>query len=65
MRSRRFVSCRVSYDLKTGAFRMPAYVEITPDEFIANPAVEHLQAKARSVAQPTQLRVVEGGQPKQ
>jgi hypothetical protein len=60
-RSRRFVSLRVSYDLKTGTFRMPAFVEIGPDEFIENPAAKHLQAKTRSAAQVMQLRIVDGG----
>jgi hypothetical protein len=60
-RSRRFVSLRISYDLKTGAFRMPAFVEIAPGRFTENPALRHLQVKTRSVAQPTQLRVLDGG----
>ena len=59
--SRRTVSLRVSYDLKTGAFKMPAYIQIAPDEFILNPAVKHLQTKTRSVTQVTQLRILDGG----
>jgi hypothetical protein len=60
-RSRRIVSLRVSYDLQTGTFRMPAFIEIAPNEFIKNPAVEPLQVKARSVAQVAQLRILDGG----
>ena len=60
-RPRRVVSLRVSYDLKTGTFRMPAFVEIAPDEFIENPAAKYLQIGTRSVAHPTQLSVIDGG----
>lgn len=62
-RSRHVVSLRVRYDLRTGAFTYPAFILVTPDNFIENPIGKVLQKRLRAVAAPTQLSVIEGGRP--
>jgi hypothetical protein len=41
--NRNWVSLRVHWNPKTGAMRMPAYVEISGDRFVRNPAEEALR----------------------